>query len=148
VVTVLYGAPRTTADLDIVTVIPNTQTRNLIEVAGIGSPLNKKHGVYLDRVGIATLPENYQDRLTEVFANGFQNLKFLALDAYDIALAKIERNIDRDREDVKFLAKAVPFDLRILEERYFKELRPILGIPEREDLTLRLWIEMIEEERK
>ena len=79
VVTILYGAPRTTADLDIVTVIPNTQTRNLIEVAGIGSPLNKKHGVYLDRVGIATLPENYQDRLTEVFANGFQNLKFLAL---------------------------------------------------------------------
>jgi len=72
----------------------------------------------------------------------------LRFDPYDIALAKTERNIDRDREDVKFLAKAVPFDLRILEERYFKELRPILGIPEREDLTLRLWIEMIEEERK
>lgn len=28
-----------------------------------------------------------------------------------------------------------------------KELRPLLGNPEREDLTLRLWIEAIEEER-
>ncbi len=147
VVTIFYNAPRTTADVDIVSVIPNTQTRNLIEISGEGSPLHKKHGVYLDRVGIATLPENYQDRLTEIFADSFQNLKFLALDPYDIALAKIERNIDRDREDVKFLAKAVPFDLRILEERYFKELRPLLGIPEREDLTLRLWTGMIEEER-
>jgi hypothetical protein len=58
---------------------------------------------------------------------------------------EIDRNIDRDREDVKFLACVVPFDLQVLEERYVKELRPSLGIPEREDLTLRLWIEMIEE---
>jgi len=77
VVTILYNAPRTTADVDIVSVIPNTQTRNLIEVAGIGSPLHKKHGVYLDRVGIATLPENYADRLTEIFAGEFQKLRLL-----------------------------------------------------------------------
>jgi hypothetical protein len=147
VVTILYDSPRTTADVDIVSVIPNTRTRTLIEIAGEGSLLHKKHGVYLDRVGVATLPENYQDRLTEAFAGEFQRLRLFALDAYDIALAKIERNIDRDREDVKFLARAIPFDLQILEERYVKELRPFLGIPEREDLTLRLWIEMIEEMR-
>lgn len=99
-------------------------------------------------MGIATLPENYEDRLIEIFVGRFQNLRLLALDPYDIVLAKIERNIDRDREDVKFLARAIPIDLQILEERYFKELRPLLGIPEREDLTLRLWIEMIQEERK
>ncbi len=74
-------------------------------------------------------------------------MRLLALDPYDLALAKIERNIDRDREDVKFLARAALFDLRILEERYFKELRPVLGNPAREDLTLRLWVEMIEEDR-
>jgi hypothetical protein len=147
VITVLYGAPRTTADVDVVSVIPNTQTRNLIENAGIGSKLHKKYGVYLDRVGIATLPENYEERLSEIFIGEFQNLRLLALDPYDIALAKIERNIDRDREDVKFLAEAVPFDLKVLEERYFKELHPLLGISEREDLTLRLWLEMIEDDR-
>lgn len=147
VVTVLYNAPRTTADVDIVSVIPNSQTRNLIEFAGKGSPLHKKRGVYLDRVGIATLCENYEERLTEVFPDCFQQLRLFALDAYDTALAKIERNIDRDREDVKFLAKTASFDLKVLEERYFKELRPVLGNPAREDLTLKLWIEMIEEER-
>ena len=147
IITVLYNAPRTTADVDVISIVPNTHTQNLIEVAGMGSALHKKHGVYFDRVGIATVPENYEERLTEIFAAEFQSLRLFALDPYDIALAKIERNIDRDREDVKFLAEAVPFDLRILEERYFKELRPFLGIPEREDLTLQLWIEMIEETR-
>jgi len=133
--------------LDVVSVVPNSQTYTLIEVAGEGSHLHKKHGVYLDRVGVATLTENYEDRLTEIFAGEFQNLRLLALDPYDVALAKIERNIDRDREDVKFLARAALFDLRILEERYFKELRPVLGNPAREDLTLRLWIEMVKETR-
>ena len=118
------------------------------EAAGEGSPLHKKYGVYLDRVGIATLPENYADRTSEIFIGCFQNLKLFALDPYDIALAKIERNIDRDREDVKFLAEAVPFDLKILEELYIKELCPVLGIPEREDLTSKLWIETIEERNK
>ena len=147
VVTILYNAPRTTADLDVTAILPNTQTRYLIEIAGEGSGLHKKHGVYLDRVGVATLTENYEERLTEIFTGEFQCLRLFALDPYDIALAKIERNIDRDREDVKYLARAVPFDLQILEDRYFKELRPILGIPEREDLTLKLWIEMIREDR-
>ncbi len=98
-------------------------------------------------VGVATLTENYEERLTEIFAGEFQSIRLFALDPYDIALAKIERNIDRDREDVKYLARVVPFDLQILENRYFNELRPILGIPEREDLTLKLWIEMIREDR-
>ena len=63
IVTIFYDAPRTTSDVDIVSIVPNTQTRSLIEFAGEGSSLHKKHGVYLDRVGIATLPENYEDRL-------------------------------------------------------------------------------------
>ena len=71
----------------------------------------------------------------------------MALDPYDLALSKLERNIQRDRDDVKHLAKTVPFDLEVLKERYQKELRWQLGNPEREDLTLRLWIEASEEER-
>ena len=41
----------------------------------------------------------------------------------------------------------MPFDLNVLKIRYEKELRPNLGNPKREDLTLQLWIEAIEEER-
>lgn len=147
VITLLYGLERSTADVDVISVIPRYSTDELIEKAGKGSQLHHKYGIYLDVVGIATVPENFDERLTEIFQGEFQHIKLFALDPYDIALAKIERNIQRDRDDVKHLAKVVPFDLEILKERYEKELRIYLGIPEREDLTLKLWIEAIEEER-
>jgi hypothetical protein len=35
----------------------------------------------------------------------------------------------------------------VLQERYDNQMRLYLGRPEREDLTLNLWIEAIEEER-
>jgi hypothetical protein len=147
VVTQVYGALRSTADIDVVSITPKKLSQKLLELAGEGSPLHKKHRVYLDSVGIAPLPENYEDRLGEIVAGTFRNLRLLVLDPYDVALAKIERNIQRDRDDVRFLARVVPFDLEILKERYESELRPILGNPEREDLTLKLWIELIEEDR-
>lgn len=143
VVTVIYGAARTTADLDAVATVQKDP--RLLAYAGQGSPLHLKHKVYLDPVGVAPLPENYEDRLTEIFPNTFTRLRLLALDAYDIALTKIERNTERDREDVKHLARVVPFDLEILKQRYHDELRVYLGNPVREDLTLRLWFAMIEE---
>jgi hypothetical protein len=37
----------------------------------------------------------------------------------------------------------VPFDLTVLSRRYHDELRVYLGNPDREDLTLKLWVEMI-----
>ena len=82
-----------------------------------------------------------------MFPGAFQNLRLLTLDPYDLALTKLERNIERDRSDVRFLARAIPFDIGLLRERYQTELRPYLGNPKREDLTLKLWIEAIEEDR-
>ncbi len=145
VVTEIYGSSRETMDVDVVSIIPGHPS--LVDLAGRGSALHQKHRVYLDRVGIATVPESYDERLTEVFAGHFEKLRLFAFDAYDIALAKMERNRELDRVDVMYLAKLVPFDLNLLERRYHEELRPYLGIPEREDLTLKLWIEMIEEAR-
>jgi hypothetical protein len=43
-------------------------------------------------------------------------------------------------------AHAVPLDIGTLRARY-QEMRPCLGNPEREDLTLKLWIDAIEEKR-
>ena len=96
---------------------------------------------------MAHVPEDYEERLTELFPKVFKHLRLFALDPYDLALSKLERNIQRDRDDVMHLARTVPFDLEVLQERYLKELRWQLGNPEREDLTLRLWIEAIQEER-
>jgi hypothetical protein len=71
----------------------------------------------------------------------------VALDPYDLALTKLERNIERDRSDVRYLARIIPFDLELLCDRYRQELRPYLGNPKRKDLTLKLWIEAIREDR-
>lgn len=95
VVTQIYGFERKTLDIDAMSIIPRTQ--GLIEKAGKGSELHKRHGVYLDRVGVVTVPEDYEDRLTEMYPGIFEKLRMVALDPYDIALAKIERNIGRDR---------------------------------------------------
>jgi Nucleotidyltransferase of unknown function (DUF6036) len=147
VVTVLYGFSRETSDLDVLLIAPQEQGPPLLELGVQGGDLHKKYKVYLDHVGVAKVPENYEQRLTEMFAGAFKRLRICALDPYDLALSKLERNIQRDRDDVKHLARSVPLDLEILKERYDKELRWQLGNPEREDLTLKLWIEMIEEDR-
>lgn len=148
VVTVLYGFSRTTSDFDVlVMVTTDERLRALVEVGGEGSALHKSYRVYLDCVTVAQVPENYEERLTEMFPGTFKHLRLFALNPYDLALSKLERNQQVDRDDVKHLAQAVPLDLAVLQERYREELRPYLGVPEREDLTLKLWIEAIEEER-
>jgi Nucleotidyltransferase of unknown function (DUF6036) len=147
VVTVLYGFSRETSDLDVLVIAPREQRTPLLALGAQGGDLHKKYKVYLDYVGVAKVPENYEERLTEMFAGEFRHLRICALDPYDLALSKLERNIQRDRDDVKHLARAIPLDPEILKERYAKEFRWQLGNPEREDLTLRLWIEMIEEDR-
>jgi hypothetical protein len=46
------------------------------------------------------------------------------------------------------IARGPGLDIDVLRARYVEELRPKLGRPEREDLTLKLWIEIIEETRQ
>ncbi|MBZ5586359.1 MAG: hypothetical protein LAQ30_30065 [Acidobacteriia bacterium] len=139
----LYGLPRPTVDVDYLSVIPLDETTNLESLAGMGSALPTRHGVYVQHVGIVTVPDSYEDRLTPMFPSAYRRLRLLGLDGYDLALSKLERNSARDREDVKFLARAVPLDLAVLEDRYRSELRPYLAAAERHDLTIRLWIQML-----
>jgi hypothetical protein len=144
---ILYGLPRATSDVDVLPIASNDEIDSVIRTAVEGSTLHKKHGVYLQVVGVAAIPEEYESRLIPILPGGFRYLRLLALDPYDIALSKIERNSQRDRDDVKYLARVVPFDLKILQSRFDRELRHTLGNPQRESLTLQLWIDMINEDR-
>jgi hypothetical protein len=148
VVTAYYGLSRATGDLDVVVVRPYASQEILVTLAGKGSELHVKHGIYLDVVTVATYPDNYEDRLVEVFPGACRHIRLLALDPYDLVLAKLERNLQRDREDFAYLADAVPLDLSVLRDRYLKEMRGYLGRPEREDLTLQLWIDIAQERRR
>jgi hypothetical protein len=144
----LHDLPRPTLDVDTLSVTPKDQMTLLIERAGKGSELHIKHKIYLDIVTVCQPPDRYEDRLTEMFPGAYKRLRLFALEAHDLALAKLLRNSQRDREDVKFLAKRVPLDITTLSDRYAKEMRPYMANEAREDLTLKLWIEMIEEDRQ
>ena len=147
VVSLVYGFSRPTGDLDVLEISPREAGRPMLELGMQGGPLHKKYKIYLDHVGVDHVPENYEERLSEISPKVFKHLRLFALDPYDLALSKLERNVQRDRDDVMHLARIVPFDLEVLKDRYQKELRWQMGNPDREDLTLRLWIEAIEEER-
>jgi hypothetical protein len=133
--------------VDVLEIAPLSAANAFAQVAMLGGPLYKKYGIYLDRVTVAQPPYEYESRLQEMFPGTFDHLHLMALDPYDLALTKLERNIERDRNDVRYLARTIPFDLELLRERYTTEQRPYLGNPKREDLTLQLWIDAIEEER-
>ena len=61
-----------------------------------------------------------------MFPGALRHISLMALDPYDLALTKLQRNIERDPGDVRFLARTIPFELDILRDRYYTELRPYL----------------------
>ena len=137
-----YHLDRPTSDLDYVEIVPRDAAQVMEETAGRESRLAGKYRLYVQHVTVASLPESYGERLTELFPGRFQHLRLLALDPYDLALSKLARNSPVDREDVAHLARTVPLDPAIFRTRYRKELRPIvIGPPERHDRTLEMWIE-------
>lgn len=142
VVAVRYGLPRPTGDVDYVEIIPRDAMEVLQRIAGPESQLAKKHRLYFQHVGVASLPESYVERLTELFPAHFEKLRLFEVEAHDLALSKLARNHPVDRDDVAYLAKAVPLNPDILRTRYQQELRPIIiGDPEKHDRTLEMWIE-------
>jgi len=62
-VTMEYGISRLTADIDVLDVAPPHTVKVLMREGGKGSPLALKHKVYLDFVGIANPPCDYESRL-------------------------------------------------------------------------------------
>lgn len=144
VVAECYGLTRATADIDIL----ESKGTNLVEIArlaGRGSKLHKRHKVFVDVVTVADVPDGYEGRLTPLLGDAFKNLRLRVFERHDLVLAKLTRNSDRDRADVEAIAAGPGLDVDALRRRYEDELRYKLGRPEREDLTLKLWIEIIEE---
>lgn len=137
-----YGVARTTNDCDFVSLIPYPLLQRVSEIGGQGSELHRRHRVYLDPVNVAATPDSYTDRLVPLFPGSWKRVELFALEAHDLALAKLERNLERDRDDVQRLARAGHLKPDVLRERYEKELRPnLLSREEWHDQTLRLWIE-------
>lgn len=138
----LCGLQRITGDIDYYTAIPASV--DLQSIAGPGSSLAHKHKIWLQRVTVNTMSEDYESRLTEIFPGQFRNLRLFAPDPYDYILSKLERNSGKDRDDADYLFKNLHLDSKILRDRYEREQRPYLANENRHDTTLKLWIEIFE----
>jgi hypothetical protein len=148
VVTQLYGvAGRETADIDFLAARMKPDTVDLEALAGLHSQLHRRFRLYLQHVTVVTPPCDYERRLVRMFpAAQWRNLTLLALDATDLALSKLERNSDRDRDDFLRLVKAGLIDRTAFQQRYAEELRPyLLARHEWHDQTFALWIAMADE---
>jgi Nucleotidyltransferase of unknown function (DUF6036) len=136
-----YGLPRSTNDLDYYSIAPSNRARDLEELAREGTALARKHRVSIHHAAIASVPENYEDRLAELYPSHYKNIRLFVLDPYDLVLSKLSRNSARDREDVQYLARTQKLEAGILRKRYEKELRSWLTGPiERHDGTLEFWL--------
>ena len=143
-ITMQYGLSRTTSDIDVLPASPSKRLAELQQLAGEGSELHRRFRVYLQVVAITSYPEDYESRLIRMWPEfKLGRLRLYSLEAHDLALTKLERNAEVDRQDVLSLAQAGYLDPRTLRKRYEKEFRPnLVSGAGRHDLTLNLWIEM------
>jgi hypothetical protein len=146
VISMVYGFSRPTGDLDVLEIAPREAGRPMLELGKRGGPLHKKYKIYLDHVGVVHVPENYEERLTEIFPKVFKHLRVL-LSTLTISLCQSWSATSSGPGRCAALGADSAVRFGIAKVRYQKELRWQLGNPEREDLTLRLWIEAIQEER-
>lgn len=122
--TVAYGAPRPTDDLDYVAAVPASASEEVERLAGRGSELARKHKVCVQFTGgITDLPENYAERLSTLQL-GLRNLVLKVLEPYDLVLSKLTRNSPKDRADVKYLASRLKLDFGTAYERFAREMKP------------------------
>lgn len=114
-ISLLFGLPRETSDVDVLASAVREQDAELSEVAGRGSYLNKRFKVYLDLVGaIAVVPDNYEERLIPIDLAAFRHIRLYTLEPHDILLAKLGRDAPKDIQDVRYLAKAANLDTALL----------------------------------
>jgi hypothetical protein len=137
-----YGFGRETADLDVLSVIPRQAADRIFQLAGKGSALHRIHRVYIDRVGVANCPADYEDRLVRAFPV-WSKVRLWALEPHDLALTKLERSNERDIRDVIFLAQAGLINRDTLVSRFETELEPYITgrTPTWRRTTLKMWID-------
>jgi hypothetical protein len=87
---------RPTSDVDIIQVRGAANVADVQRIGGKGGALAKKHRVCIDIVTVADVPE---ERLIDVYTGELRHLRVRVFERHDLALAKLGRNQDNDRED-------------------------------------------------
>jgi hypothetical protein len=132
----VYAIPRmgATSDLDYISANPARSNEELNRIAGLGSNLARKHKVFLQMVGVADFPENYDSRLTTI-PLGFKKLTLRVFEPYDLLLSKLTRNNPKDMQDVQATVKKIGLKFDVLMQRFQTEMSWVAN-RERHEQTL------------
>ena len=84
VVSQYYGFGRETADLDVLSVVPREAADRVVQLAGKGSALYQKYRIYIDHVGVAHHPADYEGRLVRALLV-WSNVRIWVLEPHDLA---------------------------------------------------------------
>jgi len=120
VVTAIHGFSRNTEDLDHIASRGEIITE-LDTIAGSGSPLHRKHKLYIDYVGVVTMPINFDERLIQLQIQS-KKVTYFIPEVYDLVLSKLERNSPKDYSDVEYLANKYALSFSTLLRRFNEEL--------------------------
>lgn len=74
-------------------IAPRSESERLLLLAGKNSALHRKHGLYIDLVTVATIPEDYDQRLAEM-PRGFRLRRVVQDDAEKLIECFIETFVD------------------------------------------------------
>ncbi len=74
-----WGLPRPTADVDFIEIRPSDAAAALLELAGEGSALAMKYGLFFQWVTIAEYPEGYVERLVDITPARLERIRLLSL---------------------------------------------------------------------
>jgi hypothetical protein len=136
-----WGLPRATGDVDFIYIDPAGANSELLAIAGEDSDLATRFHLKFHRVDIAEYPQDYESRLIDLTPVGLKKIRLLALEVHDVVLAKLARNMPRDREDVRYLVSKGALNPAVLRQRFDDEVRPYAQIEERSAAVLDLWLD-------
>ena len=83
VMSLQYGMPRATGDIDLLFVSSEHVRDELLRAGRRGSALHRKHRLYLDYVVLTVEPAGYRSRAIEMFPESLTNLRLFCLDPVD-----------------------------------------------------------------
>ena len=140
---IAYGSTRGTVDIDAY-VEDEGIRRKLVDWAGDGTELAKKHGIYFQSANITLMlieePE-WKERSVQILADRLEHIRVMAIGKEDLILSKLSRYNDRDREDIKFIAEKRGIDPKKLIAYYKSARQYYVGRLETLDQTFNIVLE-------
>lgn len=115
-----YGIARATIDIDTITDISDLEAA--LERARDDTGLD----VPLQTVGVHDAPYCFEDRLV-LLELGLSKLRIVVPEKHDLALMKVVRGQDNDREAIQQIAERVGLDERTLVDRFKHEMTHAIG---------------------